>query len=163
MTLGVMAFALLKGSSKQSADFAITPMFIAGMVLVVLALVCDGIYGPYQNKICQQHSPTSYHLMFNMNLYEGIFAAIIAIGLGEFGTGMAFVGRHPEILPCKFMLLVKHSLRFTYQETNTCLPPSEMRDHPTSAIPNPQPSPISCPRWASATCSSTRCRRITAL
>lgn len=39
---------------------------------MVLALLCDGVYGPYQNKIINSYKPSAYHLMFNMNFWEGM-------------------------------------------------------------------------------------------
>lgn len=35
-----------------------------------MALVCDAIYGPYQNRICKTHNPSNWVLMFNMNFFE---------------------------------------------------------------------------------------------
>ena len=63
MTTGVCAFTLLSGSKKKSPDMELTPTFFLGLTLVFAALICDGIYGPYQNKICNKYKPSQFHLM----------------------------------------------------------------------------------------------------
>ena len=67
-----------------------------GVALALAALVCDAVYGPYQNKIVAKHAPSSWQLMFNMNLYE----LVIAVGYDlltstELQATMAFWERHP--------------------------------------------------------------------
>ena len=59
---------------------------MTGIGMVVLALICDAIYGPYQDKIVNgakarqakdkkaPDPPSAYHLMFNMNFYQVRFA-----------------------------------------------------------------------------------------
>jgi UDP-galactose transporter B1 len=99
MTVGVCAFTLLSGSKKKSPDMELTPTFFLGLTLVFAALICDGIYGPYQNKICNKYKPSQFHLMLNMNLYELLFAVLICILDGEFVHGIEFIQKYPEVLP----------------------------------------------------------------
>jgi len=99
MTAGVCAFTLLSGSKKKSAEFELTPTLVMGLGLVLAALVCDGIYGPYQNKICNKHKPSQFHLMLNMNFYELLLAVVICVFDGEFVHGLEFIQKYPEILP----------------------------------------------------------------
>ena len=67
-----------------------------GVGLAGAALVGDAIYGPYQNKIVAKHKPSSWVLMFNMNLYE----LVLAVGVDLFTStelqeAWAFWERHP--------------------------------------------------------------------
>jgi len=106
MTVGVCLFTLLAGSKKKGADMELTPTFLLGVFLVLCALVCDGIYGPYQNKICNTFKPSQYHLMFNMNVYELFFAVIICLFDGEFVHGLEFISKYPkEIIPNIFYFM----------------------------------------------------------
>jgi len=105
MTLGVCAFTLLAGSKKNSPDMEFTPEFLLGLALVIAALLCDGVYGPYQNKICNQYNPSQYHLMLNMNFYELLCAVCICIVDGEFIDGVNFIKRNPDILPNLFYFM----------------------------------------------------------
>lgn len=98
MCVGVVSFTLLGKAKKGKSDGSNSETLI-GLGFVLLALICDGIYGPYQNKICQDYKPSSYHLMFNMNLWEGISALAICLATGQLGRGIAFVQAHPEIVP----------------------------------------------------------------
>lgn len=100
MTAGVVVFALVGGSKGgKDSEWALTPSLAIGMMLVMLALCCDGIYGPYQNKIVKQHSPSQFHLMFNMNVYEAMMAFVLAGVTGEIFPGCEFILSHPEIIP----------------------------------------------------------------
>jgi hypothetical protein len=65
---------LLTFCSLLFAFCSLFAYFVSG--LVMLALLMDGIYGPYQNKITAEIKKTTgeelspYHLMFNMNFYQ---------------------------------------------------------------------------------------------
>lgn len=99
MVAGVVAFTLAKGSkSGSSDDWALTPTLMLGLALVIGALVCDGIYGPYQNKITKNYGAKEFQLMFNMNLYEFVLALILCFFTGELVGAVSFVQRHPEVL-----------------------------------------------------------------
>ncbi|CAD7970065.1 unnamed protein product [Amoebophrya sp. A25] len=99
MSAGVVAFTLAGGSKKGKSDFELTPTLFLGLGFVLAALVCDGIYGPFQNRIVAQHNASPYQLMFNMNLYELFFAVVLATVTGELPKGIAFVVAHPSVLP----------------------------------------------------------------
>lgn len=104
MCVGVAMFMLAKGDKKGKgkSDFDLYSAEAAtGISLVLLALICDGIYGPYQNKISKSHTTISpYHLMFNMNAWQGLFALVICLLHGdELSEVRQFCSRHPEILP----------------------------------------------------------------
>jgi UDP-galactose transporter B1 len=77
MTLGVIAFTLAAPSKKGSQAFVLDRKTVIGLTLVFLALVCDGIYGPYQNKIAKEFKVSEFHLMLNMNLWQGLFSFLI--------------------------------------------------------------------------------------
>jgi UDP-galactose transporter B1 len=98
MCIGVVSFTLL-GKSKKGKDDGSTYETMIGLGFVLLALICDGIYGPYQNKICQDYKPSSHHLMFNMNLWEGLAALVTCLATGQLSRGIAFCQAHPEIIP----------------------------------------------------------------
>merc|ERR1719482_230319 len=70
-----------------------------GLGLVAMALGCDGIYGPYQNKITAKNPQvTANHLMFNMNFYEAVLSGALCIADGELKHALAFIREHPAIL-----------------------------------------------------------------
>ena len=67
-----------------------------GVLLAAGALVCDAIYGPYQNLICQRWKPNAWHLMFNMNLYQLVISIVVAFRTRELQEAIAFVALHPS-------------------------------------------------------------------
>jgi len=74
-----------------------------GLVFVTLALLCDGIYGPYQNSIKtkanERGAPiTAYHNMFNMNFWQGVMALFVCVVTGELPKVAAFMSTHPSII-----------------------------------------------------------------
>lgn len=99
MVIGVVVFTL-SGSPKKGGhdDWSLTPAFCTGLVLVFGALVCDGIYGPYQNTIIQKYGANNFQLMFNMNLYELVLALVLCGITGELSGALAFIIKHPDIL-----------------------------------------------------------------
>ena len=103
-----------------------------GCGLVLLALLMDGVYGPYQNKISAEIKKNTgedlspYHLMFNMNFYQGLFSLLmlgVSAGMTEAGEDhellkvQAFVEKHPEIMPMfvSFSLAMALGNVFIYQ------------------------------------------------
>jgi len=98
---GVVTFTFGKGSKKGEA-FELDDKMIKGLCFVLLALFCDGVYGPYQNKIKTKAkavgvSITGYHNMFNMNLWQGVFALGFCLYSGELPKVMEFVTRNPAV------------------------------------------------------------------
>lgn len=77
LTVGVIAFTLAAPAKKGTEAFHLDRKTVIGLVLVFLALVCDGIYGPYQNKIADAYKVSEFHLMLNMNLWQGLFSLIL--------------------------------------------------------------------------------------
>jgi len=107
LTCGIVVFMFFKPSAKKGSASAFDlsdPSSQWGMLLVAGALVCDGVYGPYQSKIKGQYDPTKtllrpWHLMFNVNLWQGIltlpFAVYAAEGQpSELSQFIAFAARH---------------------------------------------------------------------
>jgi UDP-galactose transporter B1 len=72
----------------------ISQALLYGVAFAGGALVCDAIYGPYQNRICQHHNPSAWHLMFNLNLYQLGFALVAAIHGGQIEPAYTFVAEH---------------------------------------------------------------------
>ena len=72
-----------KAGSGDTFDWNVDMAFGCG--LVMLALVMDGVYGPYQNKITAEAEEKTgeklspYHLMFNMNFYQGVLSLIMVL------------------------------------------------------------------------------------
>jgi len=101
MVAGVVAFTLGSGHKKEgsSDDWSPSPALFTGIGCVVLALGCDGIYGPYQSKIVKQYGANQFHLMFNMNMWELLLAAPISYAKGDLTGALSFIERHEEILP----------------------------------------------------------------
>jgi hypothetical protein len=48
LTVGIGAFMFFKKAKKGGGSFEYNEMFAVGIGLVVLALICDAVYGPYQ-------------------------------------------------------------------------------------------------------------------
>jgi len=112
LSLGVVLFLFFKPSSNPNTgksgdfsagsndEFALTPEFGYGMLLIFLALICDGIYGPYQSYIRKTyHQCGAFHLMFNMNLWQGIFSFGCAYADGELVETFEFIRRHRRVIP----------------------------------------------------------------
>jgi nucleoside diphosphate kinase len=105
MCAGVASFTLLGKAKKGSSEMAFDANLAKGLALVFGALCCDGVYGPYQNKLVAKYAKeteqgvTAYHLMLNMNLWQGIFAAAICATDGEVGHAMEFIRENPTIIP----------------------------------------------------------------
>lgn len=130
LTTGIAIFMFFKPSKKQDdTGLQFSEETMIGMGMVVLALICDAIYGPYQDKIVNgakklkeakgdaaPDPPSSYHLMFNMNFYQGIIALAMigghiiyevvaegkdpanALATNELALTARFVQKHPEIV-----------------------------------------------------------------
>ncbi|CAD7961070.1 unnamed protein product [Amoebophrya sp. A120] len=115
MSAGVVAFTLA-GGSKKGSDFTLSASLAIGLACVLGALVCDGIYGPYQNKIVANYKASPHQLMFNMNLYELFFAIVLALGTGELQKGIAFIVAHPSVIPnlCYFGTTMALGSLFVY-------------------------------------------------
>ena len=85
LTVGIGIFMLFKPSKKAATgdSFEWNLDMAVGCGLVMLALVMDGVYGPYQNKITKEAEKATgeklspYHLMFNMNFYQGVFSLLM--------------------------------------------------------------------------------------
>mmetsp|Transcript_77123 Transcript_77123/g.160561 ORF Transcript_77123/g.160561 Transcript_77123/m.160561 type:complete len:348 (+) Transcript_77123:116-1159(+) len=99
---GVVTFTFGKGS-KKGEKFELDEKMITGLCFVMLALFCDGVYGPYQNKIKTKAkaagiSISGYHNMFNMNLWQGVFAMAFCLYNGELAEVSAFMTRNPAVV-----------------------------------------------------------------
>lgn len=103
LSLGVALFTFTSESDKgnikatssdsNSAGFS---TIVYGVALAGAALICDAVYGPYQNKIVAKHKPSSWVLMFNMNLYEFILAVGVDVATStELQDAWSFWERHP--------------------------------------------------------------------
>mmetsp|Transcript_3852 Transcript_3852/g.6065 ORF Transcript_3852/g.6065 Transcript_3852/m.6065 type:complete len:366 (-) Transcript_3852:229-1326(-) len=103
LSFGVVLFLFFKPSKKQSSgvdEFEMTQKFLLGLSMILLALICDGIYGPYQNFIKNTYQRCgAFHLMFNMNLWQGVFSFIWATADGELMDTVRFVQKHPTVMP----------------------------------------------------------------
>ena len=134
LTAGIGLFMLFKPSkSAGSGDtFEYNADLALGVGLIVAALFMDGVYGPYQNKICddvkkatgEELSP--YHLMFNMNFYQGVCSLLLLGAQAATDTSgephellkvQAFVERHPSIISMmiSFSLAMAVGNIFIYQ------------------------------------------------
>lgn len=98
---GVVIFTMGKGS-KKNERFELDAKMMTGLFFVLLALFCDGVYGPYQNRIKSKASArgakiTGYHNMFNMNLWQGVFALGFCLFEGELPQVADFIARNPAV------------------------------------------------------------------
>jgi solute carrier family 35 (UDP-galactose transporter), member B1 len=76
---------------------------ILGVLYIALSLLLDGVTAGFQKRLKTETAkvgvkPKPYDFMFWTNLFMGVTAAAIAIGLGEFASGMAYCTKNPEIL-----------------------------------------------------------------
>jgi len=92
MTAGVVTFTLC--GKKSKGDSKLSEEVIMGIGFVILALICDGIYGPYQNKLSKQYAPSSFNLMFNLNAGETLIAIAISVLDGSLFHAIPFILRH---------------------------------------------------------------------
>jgi solute carrier family 35 (UDP-galactose transporter), member B1 len=76
---------------------------LLGVFYIALSLLLDGVTAGFQKRLKTDTAkvgvkPKPYDFMFWTNLFMGITAVAIAIGLGEFASGMAYCAKNPEIL-----------------------------------------------------------------
>ena len=74
-----------------------------GIIYIVLSLALDGVTAGFQKRLKTETAkagvtPKPYDYMFWTNLFMALTAAVIAFGLGEIGSGLAFCASNPEIL-----------------------------------------------------------------
>lgn len=95
---GVVVFTFGKGS-KKGERFELDQKMVIGLGFVLCALFCDGIYGPYQNKLKTKAGKqlTGYHNMLNMNFWQGIYALIFCLAAGELPLVLDFIARNPAV------------------------------------------------------------------
>jgi UDP-galactose transporter B1 len=79
------------------------PSSTLGIIYIILSLVLDGVTAGFQKRLKTETAkagvkPKPYDYMFWTNLFMGITASFIALGLGEVGSGLAFCQSNPEIL-----------------------------------------------------------------
>jgi len=80
------------GSGKSATSDG---LIVYGALLAGGALICDAIYGPYQNRICQQWKPTAWHLMFQLNFYQCMLALASFYLNTQLQDFYVFVTDHP--------------------------------------------------------------------
>lgn len=88
------------GKKKSSGGASSSTM---GVVYILLSLVLDGVTAGFQKKLKVDTAkvgvkPKPYDFMFWTNLFMCLTAAIIALGLGELQTGMAYCMENHEIM-----------------------------------------------------------------
>ena len=76
---------------------------VLGILFIVLSLTCDGITGGVQNRLKKKTrelgvNAKPYDFMFWTNLYMGLTAFVLAVGLNEFIPGIKFCLDNPVIL-----------------------------------------------------------------
>ena len=79
------------------------PSSTLGIIYIVLSLALDGVTAGFQKRLKTETAkagvtPKPYDYMFWTNLFMGLTAVVIALGLGEVGSGIAFCSSNPEIL-----------------------------------------------------------------
>lgn len=82
-----------------------------GVAYIIGSLVLDGVTAGFQKRLKVETAkagvkPKPYDFMFWTNLFMCLTASVIALGLGEFTTGLAFTASNPEI----FSKIVKFAL-----------------------------------------------------
>lgn len=92
----VVSMGKKKGSGGSNSSL--------GVAFIVLSLVMDGVTAGFQKRLKEETKkagvkPKPYDFMFWTNLFMAATAIVIAAGIGEFTTGMAYITANPEILP----------------------------------------------------------------
>jgi len=104
LVVGVAMFILNNPGKSKSGDkpvFELTPESMFGLLLVFGALICDGIYGPGQNKIKKRFpNLTAHHNMFSMNFIQLIICTFPFVsGASSISAVVDFATRHPSVQP----------------------------------------------------------------
>lgn len=80
------------------------PSSSVGVAFIVLSLVLDGVTAGFQKRLKKATAeagvkPKPYDFMFWTNLFMALTAIVIASGIGEFTSGMAYITANPDIFP----------------------------------------------------------------
>lgn len=91
--------AIVSMGKKKGAGQASSLM---GVFYIIMSLVLDGVTAGVQKRLKADTAkagvkPKPYDFMFWTNLYMCVTATLIALVLGEFGSGMSFCNNNPEI------------------------------------------------------------------
>lgn len=91
---GTMIVSMKKGKSGESS--------LMGIMYVCTSLALDGCTGGIQDRLkksCSEKGVKAkpYEFMFWTNLFMMLVAVVVAGGLGELASGMAYIGANPEI------------------------------------------------------------------
>lgn len=76
---------------------------LMGVVYIALSLLLDGVTAGFQKRLKTETAkvgvkPKPYDFMFWTNLFMCLTAVVIAAGLGEMQTGVAYCAGNPEVL-----------------------------------------------------------------
>lgn len=90
----IVSMGKKKGASSNSG---------LGVAFIIMSLVLDGVTAGFQKRLKASTAkvgvkPKPYDFMFWTNLFMCLTAAVVALVLGEFTSGMAFCTANPEIL-----------------------------------------------------------------
>lgn len=58
----------------------------------------DGLTGGIQDRIRDHHKVQAYHMMFAMNMWSCLWAAIGIVGTGEFYGFIEFIHQYPYVI-----------------------------------------------------------------
>ncbi|PAA73361.1 hypothetical protein BOX15_Mlig007311g1, partial [Macrostomum lignano] len=96
IVVGVSLF-LMKDSKGTGPDT--DHSFVFGEFLLLVSLLCDGLTGLVQDRICLKHnSVSSFAMMFQMNLWSTIYLFVVALATGELPQFVAFVVQYHTVL-----------------------------------------------------------------
>lgn len=98
--IAIIAGTCIVSLDKKSGD---TDSSFLGVLFVLLSLTCDGVTGGVQKRLMKKTGelgikPKPYDFMFWTNLYMSIVAALVALVLGDFHSGLQFCMENPIIL-----------------------------------------------------------------
>jgi UDP-galactose transporter B1 len=102
----VVGTFLLSMGKHERAD-GTTHSTPAGLCIIVLSLVMDGLTGGLQKKLkreTQGKPPTTYDFLLYTNMAMGAIALSIAIAIGDLQQGFVFMSQNPVVL--QMVLLV---------------------------------------------------------
>jgi len=92
--------AIVSLGKKKGGDEKNTSM---GVMFIMLSLVLDGVTAGFQKRLKAETAkvgvkPKPYDFMYWTNLFMCLTAIVVAVGLGQVQTGIAFCTANPEIL-----------------------------------------------------------------
>merc|ERR1712070_298852 len=101
--MGIIGGTAIVSMGKKKSSSSMDNSFM-GVFYIVLSLALDGVTAGFQKRLKTETAkvgvkPKPYDFMFWTNLFMCLTAIVIASGIGEFTSGMAYITANPDIFP----------------------------------------------------------------